>query len=188
MSYAPESGSPAVLERIKKKIKLGPMLSSMRSSIKAGINCKANIIIGFPGETHANVLETLWFCVRMAVTGVHDMSISPFSPYPGSELFEDMRRDGQIPEFSDQYFFSLAAYTDITTTTSCSAHISDKALGRYRLWGMLLFYAVLYLVRPWRLVRTLRNVFSEQQESRLEMSLRDLVLRLRGSGTAKAEH
>ncbi|MBI5162649.1 MAG: B12-binding domain-containing radical SAM protein [Magnetospirillum sp.] len=183
MSYAPESGSPAVLTRIKKKIKLSAMLTSMGDSVRAGINCKANIILGFPGETHGEVRQTLWFCVRMALAGVHDMSISPFSPYPGSELFEDMRAAGRIPDLTDAYFFSLAAYTDITTTTSCSEHISDKALGRYRLWGMLLFYAVLYLGRPWRLVRTIRNVFSDQQESRLEMSLRDLVVRLRTPST-----
>ena len=178
LSYAPESGSLRTLERIGKKIKLPAMLTSMRASVRAGINCKANIIIGFPGETHRDVLVTLWFCVRMALAGLHDMSISPFSPYPGSPLFEEMRAAGRIPEIDDRYCYSLAAYTDITTTTSCSEHIGDKALGRYRLGGMLLFYAVLYAVRPWRLVRTLRNVFGTRQESRLEMSLRDLLVRL----------
>lgn len=185
MSYAPESGSPEVLERIKKKIKLPAMKTSMADSVKVGINCKANIIIGFPGETHRDVLKTIWFCVEMAALGVHDMFISPFSPYPGSELFDDMRKAGQIPALTDEYFYSLAAYTDITTTSSCSENISDKALGRYRLWGVMLYYAVLYLVRPWRFVRTMRNVFSEHQESRLEMSLRDLVVRLRSAWSAR---
>jgi len=179
LSYAPESGSPAVLERIKKKIHLGEMLTSMRASIRHGLNVKANIILGFPGETHKEAWESLWFCVRMAVAGVHDMSISPFSPYPGSELFNDLQRDGRIPELTDDYFISLAVYTDLFSTVSYSEHIGNRSLGFYRLFGMALFYGVSYLVRPWRLVRTIRNVFSEQQESRLEMSLRDLVFRLR---------
>jgi radical SAM superfamily enzyme YgiQ (UPF0313 family) len=178
ISYAPESGSPSVLERIKKKIKLPEMLVSMRCSIRAGINCKANIIIGFPGETHAELRETLVFSMAMAMAGVHDMSISPFSPYPGSELFDDMTQAGRIEHLDDHYFYSLAAYTDITTTTSYSEHVSDKALGRYRVWGMALFYVVMYTRRPWRAFITLRNIFSEYQESRLEMSLRDLVVRL----------
>lgn len=178
ISYAPESGSPAVLVRIKKKINLDAMLQSMRGSVKAGINCKANIIIGFPGESHKEVLETLWFSVKMAWVGIHDMSISPFSPYPGSELFDQMVGTGEISEFDDTYFFSLAAYTDIMATTSCSEKIGDAALGRYRLGGMMLFYLAMFARRPWRLVISLRNIFSENQESRLEMSLRDLFVRL----------
>ena len=178
MSYAPESGSPSVLLRIKKKIDLKSMEASMRDSIRNGINCKANIIIGFPNETHKEIFQTLWFCVRMAAIGIHDVSLSPFSPYPGSELFSNMQNDGQIPEYSDEFFYGLAAYTDLTTTTSCSKYVGDRALGFYRIFGMLLFYGVLYLLRPWRLVRTLRNVFGEFQESRLEMSLRDLYIRL----------
>ena len=189
MSYAPESGAPSVLKRIKKKINLRAMEKSMSASIRNGINCKANIIIGFPGETHGEILQTLWFCVRMAALGLHDMSISPFSPYPGSELFSDMAKARGRFDLSDTFFYGLAAYTDLTKTVSCSEHVGNRALGLYRIFGMLLFYAVLYAIRPWRLVRTVRNVFGEQQESRLEMSLRDLYVRLvksKESGAAPA--
>ena len=78
------------------------------------------------------------------------------------------------------YFDTLAGYADILRTVSLDDRISGRALGLYRLLGMGLFYAVDYLVRPWRLLVTLRNVFRQQQESRLEMSLRDLVPRHRG--------
>ena len=178
MTYAPESGSPRVLKLIKKKINLSHMLKSMRSAVRQGVNCKANIIIGFPGETHADILQTLRFCMSMAFRGIHDMSISPFSPYPGSELYDQMREKGQIGELTDQFFFNLAAYTDLSQTVSCSEHVGNRALGFYRLFGMALFYGVLYGLRPWRLLTTLRNVFTEHQDSRLEMSLRDLYLRL----------
>ena len=94
------------------------------------------------------------------------------------ELFDDLQKAGRILTLNDDYFFSLATYTDLTSTTSYSEYISDKVLGRYRLFGMLLYYTVLYLRYPWRLIRTLRNVFSEQQESRLELSLRDLLVRV----------
>jgi len=180
MSYAPESGSDTVLERIKKKIDLDSMIESMQSAIKSGINCKANIIIGFPGESHREVFQTMRFVARCAFIGLHDLSISPFSPYPGSELFQDMQRSGQVKELSDEYYYSLATYTDLRTTLSMSEKISDKALGRYRILGMLLFYVVQYLVRPLRVLTTLRNVMSVTQESRLEMSLRDLYIRLFG--------
>lgn len=178
VSYAPESGSPAVLKRIKKRVDLEDMKKSMRAAIRNGINCKANIIIGFPGETHREVLHTMWFIVQVASLGLHDLSISPFSPYPGSELFADLQKGGKIQELTDQYFYSLAAYTDLSKTVSMSDHISDRALGRYRIFGMLLFYALSFALRPWRIFVTLRNVFARTQESRLEMSLRDMLNRL----------
>lgn len=185
ISYAPESGSPAVLRRIKKKIDLERMTRSMRAAVRSGINVKANIILGFPGETHREVWRTLTFMVRMAVVGVHDASISPFSPYPGSELFDELRRSGRIARFSDDYFYSLASYTDLVRTVSVNDRMSARWLALYRVFGMLLFYAVSYGTRPWRLVRTVVNVFRRRQESRLEMSLRDLVLRLRHSSRAR---
>lgn len=178
MSYAPESGSPAVLRRIKKKVDLDRMKKSMREAVKNGVNVKANIMLGFPDETHKEVWETTKFIVEMAAIGVHDMSVSPFSPYPGSELFNELQKSKRISEFSDHYFYSLATYTDLFRTLSVADRISGRALGLYRLFGMVLFYAVSYAVRPWRLVRTLVNIFRERQESRLEMSLRDLFFRV----------
>jgi radical SAM superfamily enzyme YgiQ (UPF0313 family) len=190
MSYAPESGSDRVLKRIKKKIDLKEMKQSMKGAIKAGINCKANIILGFPGETHQEVFETLKFCIELGLLGLQDLSISPFSPYPGSELFNDLQKSGVIKEYSDEYFYSLAAYTDLSKTVSMSENISNGQLGFYRISGMFLFYSFSFLVRPWRLLFLLQNVFfSKRQESRLEMSLVDLknrVLKVKSDSQATA--
>ena len=181
VSYAPESGSPAVLKRIKKKVVLPRMKQSMRAAVASGLNVKANIILGFPGETHSEIWQTLAFLAEMALIGVHDMSISPFSPYPGSELFEELQRRNVITNLSDDYFYSLETYTDLLHTVSMSEHVSGRALGLYRTFGMCLFYGIAFAVRPWRLLRTAINVFRGHQESRGEMSLRDLYFRLTGS-------
>ena len=60
LSYAPESGSPAVLERIKKRIEPQRMLHSMSASVRAGINIKCNIMLGFPGETWRTRWPSRW--------------------------------------------------------------------------------------------------------------------------------
>lgn len=182
LSYAPESGSPAVLARIKKRVDLDRMTASMRAAVRAGINCKANIILGFPGETHREVLQTLRFCVKVAALGLHDLSVTPFSPYPGTELFDELVAAGRLGPFDDGYFLSLLSYSDLTTTVSWSEHVGDRALGRYRVAGMALFYGVSFLCRPWRAVGVARNVLlRETQESRLEMTLRDHLHRRRGA-------
>jgi anaerobic magnesium-protoporphyrin IX monomethyl ester cyclase len=174
ISFAPESGSPAVLERIKKKIKLDRMLTSIGATVKRGINSKANIIIGFPGETHREIWQTLFFTVKMAWRGLHDVSFSPFSPYPGSELFDDLKIDDR----SDTFFYSLASYTDLRSTISYSENVSDGWLGFYRLFGMLIFYSSSYLFRPWRFLVTAYHLATKRHESRLEMSIHDLFVRL----------
>jgi anaerobic magnesium-protoporphyrin IX monomethyl ester cyclase len=185
MSYAPESGSPTVLERIKKRVELPRMKRSIRSAVRLGINCKANIILGFPGETHREILETLRFCVSLALLGLHDLSVTPFSPYPGTELYDELRADGRIGDLDDAYFLSLASYSDLSSAVSWSEHVSDRALGRYRIAGMALFYGTSFARRPWRIVPLVRNViWSDTQESRLEMSLKDHLHKRRGSRAA----
>ena len=162
-------------------IKLNRMLSSMKSAVHNGLNIKANIIIGFPHETREEVWQTLWFLVKMAWIGVQDMSISMFSPYPGSELFRELSEQDKIPEFSDDYFLSLASYTDPTQTVSWCNNISTNELNNLRLLGTFIFYGTQYLLYPWRLVKMLFNLVTQQQESRLDKSLQDYIRRTFGT-------
>lgn len=171
LSYAPESGSERVLKRIKKKVNLDRMIGSMRTARKHGLNIKANIIFGFPGDTHRDVWASYRFIARMAVNGVNDVSIWTYSPYPGTELFEALKKAGKIGSYQDEYFAALLSYADLKNVVSWDEHLSARALRLYRLWGMLLFYATSYLSNPLRLFRTLRNLFTNQHESRMEMTL-----------------
>src|SRR5688572_32847266 len=91
MSYAPESGSPEVLKRIKKVVKLDRLEASVLGAVRNGLNVKLNIIMGFPDESRKELGQTVRFLARMGFAGVHDMSISLFSPYPGSERSEERR-------------------------------------------------------------------------------------------------
>ena len=178
LSYAPESGSPAVLERIKKRIQPERMLESMSASVASGINIKCNIMLGFPGETWREVAESLRFIAKMAWAGAHDLSIWAFSPYPGSELFDELRSRGEI-DLDDAYYDALRSYADSSATRSFSQHISDRGLHVVRWIGVAMFYLLSWLRRPWRPVRMLVNVLSGRQESRSELALRGIFKRLK---------
>src|SRR5207237_2183253 len=65
VSYAPESGSERTLKRILKKVQLSRMEASMRAAVVAGLNVKANIVIGFPGEDRDDLVATLAFIRKM---------------------------------------------------------------------------------------------------------------------------
>ena len=160
-------------------VKLDKLEASVLGAVRAGLNVKLNIIMGFPNESSHELSQTVRFLARMGWAGVHDMSISLFSPYPGSELYNDLRKSGEIPELSDEYFLSLGAYKDFSKTSSFSEGVTPRVLNMYRILGFLAFYGTQYTVRPWRILRLFMNLAQHRQESRLDKSLQDLAHRLR---------
>ena len=177
MTYAPESGSVKTLKRIKKRIHIGSVLASIRACRREGLNIKANIIVGFPDETYSHLAATYGFILRMALAGVHDVTIQPFSAYPGTELFDELRAQQKIPRLDDEYFYTLADYSDLSKSVSWSEHLSRRDILVFRTLGMVSFYIVSYLLRPWRFIRLIKNLVSGRQESRLERALSDLFQR-----------
>ena len=184
VSYAPESGSPRTLDAIKKKVQLPRLEASMRAAVRVGLNVKANIRIGFPDERAADLRDTLRFILRMARLGVHDVSVWTFSPYPGSELFERVQAAGRLPRLDDDYYAALLSYSDISGASSYAEALDSRQLQRYRVAGLLLFYAASYLTHPGRPLRSLYNIATRRYESRMEMSFGNLVRRL---ATARAQ-
>ncbi len=184
LNYAPESGSEETLKNIKKKVKLGNLLRSLRASVKTGMNVKVNIIIGLPDETARDIRKTLRFLVKLSWFGAHDVSIGVFAPYPGSALYERLVAEGRITH-SDEYFSTLA-YVDISETVSYTKHISSRRLRFYNWLGFALFYGSNYLFRPQRFFRTLYNLATHRHESRGEMALSALFNRLRTAKRAQS--
>jgi radical SAM superfamily enzyme YgiQ (UPF0313 family) len=174
ISYAPESGSEESLTKIKKKVSMPMMLRSMRGAVLSGLNTKANFIFGFPHENWSHIRADVWLMVKMAVVGVHDISIWTFVPYPGSELFFQLKKEGKIKELDDEYFYGLAAYSDITKTHSFAPALSKTGMLWARGIAILFFYAVSWTIRPWRLLRMIWNFASGHFESRSEQALRGL--------------
>jgi radical SAM superfamily enzyme YgiQ (UPF0313 family) len=179
--YAPESGSEETLKIVKKKITLDKIGISIRSAIKAGLAVKINLVIGFPHERLGHVLKTLAYCVRTAFTGVEDVSMPIFTPYPGSALFREMLADGTIQKLDDDYIVSLTAMFDMTFPTSYCKQIPGWQLLVIRILGHALFYSLAYLSHPsriWRLIKALR-ADKFRPNNVIEQRLFDLVARKR---------
>jgi radical SAM superfamily enzyme YgiQ (UPF0313 family) len=176
LTYAPESGSTKTLARIKKKARPARVMESMRIAKYLGVNVKANLMIGFPDETRRDLFDTIRFGLRAAWMGVDDIPLFPFSPYPGSSLYDELRREGRIPPPSDDYFARLG-YTDVTRTTSVSRHVGTRELNLYLVLGMSAFYVISYTRYPRRIFRTLRNFLANRSETVLEQRLGDLKRR-----------
>jgi anaerobic magnesium-protoporphyrin IX monomethyl ester cyclase len=173
--YAPETGSDKMLKDIKKKVHLPAMSESMRGAIRAGISIKLNMIFGFPDETRKDLWLSLVYLAKMAWLGVDDVTIATFVPYPGSQIFEDLRKSGRIPELDDDFYYQLVAYGDAKNASSYAKHLSSRELLTYRLGGMLLFYSLSYLLRPQRLFQTMWHLYRHDHRTRIEKALDSLL-------------
>ncbi len=178
--FAPESGSARTLERIRKQISLEKITESALTAKRLGLVLRTNLIIGFPGETRGDIARTVLYGFRLAVGGVDEVTINIFSPYPGTELFQELLDQGRVT-LSDDYFLRLTSlnsdYTAVNPLT-VNETMSARELAFYRLAFMLTNYAIGYLLHPTRIWRTLRNLFSDHHSSTvLEHRLKDAMRR-----------
>jgi radical SAM superfamily enzyme YgiQ (UPF0313 family) len=170
LSYAPESGSPAVLKMIKKKVDLGRMLESMKCCSTNKMSVKVNLICGFPKERIQHLLQTLPFICKLAWVGCDDMSINQFSPYPGSELFDDLTK-ADLVTLDEDYFQALSFYSSMTNARSYSEKLTSKQIIAFKFVGTTLFYSLNFLFHPSKMFRTMINVRNKNDTTRLEKTL-----------------
>ncbi|HXX92472.1 MAG TPA: radical SAM protein [Planctomycetota bacterium] len=180
LAYAPESGSKRTLQLIKKRIKPEKMVRSIAIAKRLGLVVRTNLIIGFPHETRRDVLETLFFGVKMALMGVDEAPYFIFSAYPGTEIFAGLIRDGVV-KLNDEYFMSLVSFngkfSNLMPRGVTNRKITSFELATSRLAFMLLNYAISYFLFPKRIFRTLRNILggggsATVFENRLQDALR----------------
>jgi radical SAM superfamily enzyme YgiQ (UPF0313 family) len=107
--YGMESAAPATLARIGKNVDLDRAEQAVRLAKQSGIECKVNFIFGFPWETIDDMRVTLRAARRLSPDLV---SFNGFKPLPGSPLYDEMTRLGQIHHrrWSD-YFVGGGAVT-----------------------------------------------------------------------------
>jgi anaerobic magnesium-protoporphyrin IX monomethyl ester cyclase len=186
LCYAPESGSPATLKRIKKKVDLTRMTASIMEARRQGIILRANLIVGFPDETRRDIFRTFRYGMNLSIRGVDEVSMNVYSPYPGSELFNQMVDAGKVT-LDDAYLLRLSSnYTDYTKTDliTFNTEMSARQLALWRAASVVSSYMIGYLLYPSRIVRTIRNVFFASNEAAtvFEHRFKDTLNRFRVLG------
>ena len=162
---------------IKKQVDLNKMFVAIRSALKSRLHVKLNLIIGFPDEKRSDVLKTWLFALRTAVMGVDAVETMVFSPYPGTELFDQLQNEGLIEKLDDDYFRSLAAFLDPTLQSRFCKAMSGRELTFWRVLIMGSCFSLSFALRPWRLARLLFNVVRDRSETVLEHRIAVLVRR-----------
>ncbi|MDD2710579.1 MAG: radical SAM protein [Verrucomicrobiae bacterium] len=100
-----ETGSPQVMQRIKKKLALSLIQEKVALLRRHHILTSGFFIVGFPDETADELRETIDFILR---SPFDRMQISIFAPYPGSEDFQRLFQDVSQKDYSP----AVQAYLD----------------------------------------------------------------------------
>lgn len=178
--YAPESASPETLVKIKKKIHLDQMTESVLEAKRQKIVVRTNLIIGFPHETWMDIFKTLAYGIKMSFKGVDEVPVFIFSPYPGTEIFHNLFKDGKL-KIDDDYFFQLTSLNSayLSWNVICSnPRIHWRVLSLVRTFFILTNYFISYAFHPSRIFRTIKNIFSENNSATVfEHRLKDMFRR-----------
>lgn len=96
LSFGAESGCPRILKKIKKDISPDDVISSAKLSLKHDIIPQYSFMIGLPGESKSDMMETLKLIDKLVKLSPKVQVLGPqaFRPYPGSELYNECVASG----------------------------------------------------------------------------------------------
>lgn len=90
---AVESGSRVIQERIRKRIDLACIEGRVRMLQRAGLWVHLCWMVGFPGETREQILETLALVERLRAESNQILTVVP---YPGTDLHSEAKAAGML--------------------------------------------------------------------------------------------
>ncbi|NUO08805.1 MAG: cobalamin B12-binding domain-containing protein [Candidatus Brocadia sp.] len=91
--YGVESGNPEILKILNKGITVDRVRTTFRQTKETGISVLAYFMIGCPGETRKEIMETIAFARELKPDFVH---ITIFTPFPATEIYKMGLKEGII--------------------------------------------------------------------------------------------
>ncbi|HZI92985.1 MAG TPA: radical SAM protein, partial [Patescibacteria group bacterium] len=123
IQYGIESGSERMLRGLAKDITLDEIRQAAHLTRRTGLLLSIYLISGVPGETDADyrATETL-----MEQTRPHDGIVAPLAVFPGTHLYDEMKREGVI----DDDFWVHEKKDTLYSMTGAAARRSFQRLTR----------------------------------------------------------
>lgn len=87
IKFGMESGSPTILQAMRKNITLDQIRTTIKLAYSIGIKVKLFIVHGYPGENLETTQETICILEEMA-TMIERVSLFRFVPLPGTYVFD----------------------------------------------------------------------------------------------------
>ncbi len=164
MSFGIESGSPKVLDNIKKGITTSQAEDIIRFASNCGIQCMCFFMIGLPGETVDDVKQSIELFKKIAINRFVDAELNILSPYPGTELWSLAKEKG--------FNISTENYYKLFHQGNFLVNLSDMTEDELNYWYDLFlkqisrhsmiskFKKLVYLIRKGKIKTLKRSVFN----------------------------
>jgi anaerobic magnesium-protoporphyrin IX monomethyl ester cyclase len=91
--FGVESGSPAMLKKMKKGITLDKVRAAFQLTKEVGIKTQAFFLFGMPGETQETIKETIDFAKELNASSTQ---FAVAIPHPGTALYQECRANGWL--------------------------------------------------------------------------------------------
>jgi radical SAM superfamily enzyme YgiQ (UPF0313 family) len=158
LGFGVETSDSGLMKESGKNLSPGAVAEAFRISKKLGLNTWGFFVIGFPGETREQALNTFDLALKL---GPDFAKFFPLVPYPGSRVFAEMKRAGRL-EGPDWAGFGLYSESVPTLSAMSPEEIADLISA---------FYRKFYL-RPGKLLGRLLKIRSA---SELRLNLRSFL-------------
>ncbi len=146
-----ESGNQAILNNMRKGIRLEQAGEFMRATKDLGILVHGAFILGLPGETPQTIEETMRYALAL---DPYSIQVSLVAPYPGTEIYAQGIKEGWI----------VREGQDLLKGGIQNAAISYDGLSREEIFAAVeRFYRRFYL-RPRPIMRILKEMLQDRYE------------------------
>lgn len=181
ITLTPDSGSKETLDDIRKRVNINKITQCVKFFVDSGIITKVNLVIGFPNEKHQDILRTLFYGLKLAAIGAESVLFYRFVPYPGSEFFNLLVRQGIIDIHDSKFddFLAKNVYNELSKIHSFSNRVSNAAMRNYLIIGYSLCHLVYFIANPSKAYNILNNVFKKQPKSNKDILFINLIERVK---------
>jgi radical SAM superfamily enzyme YgiQ (UPF0313 family) len=141
-----ESGSQAMLDWMKKDIKLAQVFETAEKCRRHGIGVLFNLIVGFPDEPLSSVYETLEVAKKLRAFGPDfQVALFRYRPYPGTAITDELVKRGiALPRTLQDW----AAIEDGSITTDWMDRKKRSLIDRFSFYQRIGWAASTPLRRP----------------------------------------
>jgi len=152
IAYGIESGSQKMLDRMKKGISKEEIIEKVRITQEVGIPIRGYFMVGLPGETEEDILDTIEFALKL------DIDIATFTmflPLPGTLDYKRALKEGSFKD--PEYFLHdiIPEFNFLKKPVYVPDEISPERLLQLHQQAYRRFY-----MRPRMILRHLRSVRS----------------------------
>jgi len=106
-----ESGNDQILKNVRKGVTKDQMRRFTEACARAGVLVHGTFVLGLPVETPETIEETIRFAQELDVFSIQ---VSLAAPYPGTELYEEARRNGWFAHKGDADIVRETGFQDAT--------------------------------------------------------------------------